>query len=151
MAETIANLDFSDKFGRSLDDKKRVGIPPLWRDPEMTEFYISLRTEEGQSFLQAMPASTRLEKIAEVEASDHREQAKRSWLRKFNMRNTCVAVDKQNRIALPEELCEQAGLSKEVTLVGVGKMFEIWEPAALTTRLETEDEESKAIDDDFAV
>lgn len=40
-----------------------------------------------------------------------------------------IAVDEQGRIQLPPELCEYAGLAKEIILVGQGDYLEIWSPS----------------------
>ncbi len=42
-----------------------------------------------------------------------------------------VESDREGRIAIPERLCQYAGISSDVVFVGMGKNFHIWEPAAL--------------------
>ena len=41
-----------------------------------------------------------------------------------------VEADKEGRILLPTELVEHAGLSNQVSFMGMGDTFQIWEPAA---------------------
>jgi MraZ protein len=43
--------------------------------------------------------------------------------------------DKEGRIVLPRELADHAGLGEEVTFVGAGSHFQIWEPAAAQRRI----------------
>lgn len=43
--------------------------------------------------------------------------------------------DKEGRIVLPRELADHAGLDEEVTFVGAGSHFQIWEPAAAQRRI----------------
>ena len=47
-----------------------------------------------------------------------------------------VEVDKQGRITLKQELCQYAGLTKEVAVAGVGKRVEIWDKAAREEHME---------------
>jgi MraZ protein len=42
--------------------------------------------------------------------------------------------DGEGRLVLPEALVAHAHLSEQVSFVGLGKRFEIWEPAALAER-----------------
>jgi len=43
--------------------------------------------------------------------------------------------DKEGRIVLPRELADHAGLGEEVTFVGAGSHFQIWEPGAAQRRI----------------
>ena len=45
-----------------------------------------------------------------------------------------VEADKEGRIVLPADLVEHAGLGNQVSFMGVGDTFQIWEPAAGTRR-----------------
>jgi MraZ protein len=47
-----------------------------------------------------------------------------------------IETDKEGRIVLPEDLVVHAGLDKEVTFMGAGDTFEIWEPARCARRRE---------------
>lgn len=43
--------------------------------------------------------------------------------------------DKEGRIVLPRDLADHAGLAEEVTFIGAGTHFQIWEPTAGTRRI----------------
>ncbi len=43
-------------------------------------------------------------------------------------------IDKEGRIVLPDSLVAYAGLSEAVVLMGLGRIFQIWEPAAAERR-----------------
>lgn len=45
-----------------------------------------------------------------------------------------VESDKEGRITIPESLKEHAGLSEGVVFMGLGRTFQIWEPAAAERR-----------------
>ena len=47
---------------------------------------------------------------------------------------TRVEADKEGRIVLPESLVQHAGLSDNVVFMGLGRTFQIWEPAAAEKR-----------------
>lgn len=45
-----------------------------------------------------------------------------------------VETDKEGRIVLPDSLVLHAGLNEAVVFMGLGKIFQIWEPAAADRR-----------------
>lgn len=45
-----------------------------------------------------------------------------------------LEADKEGRILLPESLVAHAGLSDSVVFMGMGRIFQIWEPAAAERR-----------------
>jgi MraZ protein len=45
-----------------------------------------------------------------------------------------VESDKEGRIIIPERLSQHAKLGADIVFVGVGKIFQIWDPAALELR-----------------
>lgn len=44
-----------------------------------------------------------------------------------------MTFDTAGRVTVPEALCAQFGLTDQVTLVGLGDRFQIWEPEAFKT------------------
>ena len=47
---------------------------------------------------------------------------------------TMVEADKEGRIVLPESFAAHAGLASSVVFMGLGQIFQIWEPAAAARR-----------------
>lgn len=45
-----------------------------------------------------------------------------------------VEADKEGRIILPDSLVLHAGLTEAVVFMGLGRLFQIWEPGAATRR-----------------
>ncbi len=45
-----------------------------------------------------------------------------------------VDIDKEGRIVLPDALIAHAGLQEAVVFMGLGRIFQIWEPAAAERR-----------------
>ena len=46
-----------------------------------------------------------------------------------------METDKEGRIVLPSNLKDHAGLGENIVFLGMGKIFQIWEPAAAERRL----------------
>ncbi|GAC1347923.1 MAG: transcriptional regulator MraZ [Acetobacteraceae bacterium] len=46
-----------------------------------------------------------------------------------------VEPDKEGRIVVPESLVQHAGLTDSVVFMGLGRLFQIWEPAAASRRI----------------
>ena len=48
-----------------------------------------------------------------------------------------LPLDPEGRIALPLELAEHAGITESVAFVGVGRNFQLWEPARFSEHAAT--------------
>jgi MraZ protein len=46
-----------------------------------------------------------------------------------------VEPDKEGRIVVPDSLVQHAGLTESVVFMGLGRLFQIWEPAAAARRI----------------
>jgi MraZ protein len=55
-----------------------------------------------------------------------------------------VEADREGRIVLPEALVDHAGLKDSVVFMGLGRTFQIWEPAAAERRREEARERARA-------
>ncbi len=107
-----------------LDDKNRVAIPARWRDQfdapayltsgreKCITVYTKLEFEKASESILAMPPGTK-------EGRDAR--------RKFFGDTRDVTKDAQGRLLIPQFLIDHAGLVQDVTLVGNGDWFEIWD------------------------
>jgi MraZ protein len=115
-------------FGESkhvLDGKNRVTIPSKWRHTEADEFY--LVPDSNNTCLRAMPPeefNSIGDKAAQLPNMTPKEH--RTFLRHFYSRSQHVVADKQGRLLLPEEYCQQFGLRGEIVLVGAKTVIEMW-------------------------
>ena len=56
-----------------------------------------------------------------------------------------VEPDKEGRISLPDSLVQHAGLTDAVSFMGLGRIFQIWEPSAAAARLASARERARAL------
>ena len=113
----------------NLDAKGRMSIPAKHRDALQVQC-------EGRLTLTKHPHGCLLLFTRPV-WEQHREQiakwpmSARAWQRIF-LGNACdVETDSAGRILISPELRTAAGLAKDVTLLGMGSHFELWDSAKL--------------------
>ncbi|MEP6603524.1 MAG: hypothetical protein ABJB69_06225 [Spartobacteria bacterium] len=116
---------YAGQFQHAIDDKNRITIPSRWRGNGAEEFIIL--AEAKHQFLMVMSPEefSRMSSAAESEANVSARD-RRIFLRHLHSRAQHGASDRQGRLVLPLELCQQVGLKGEVALVGGRGRFEIW-------------------------
>lgn len=111
-------------FLPKLDDKGRVILPAKFRD-QLASGVVVTRGQERCLYVFSQRAFEELhEKIRQAPVTS--KQA-RDFLRLFLSGANEERPDGQNRITIPATLREYAGLSRELTVVGVGDRVEIWD------------------------
>jgi MraZ protein len=116
---------FAGEFRHSIDEKNRITIPSPWRKSEGQDFLIL--PEPHNQFLLIMSAEefTRLGAEAESDTTISKRD-RRMFSRQLHSRAEHGASDRQGRLVLPEDFCQELGLKGEVALVGGRGRFEIW-------------------------
>jgi len=116
---------FAGNFRHSIDEKNRITIPSDWRRTEGQHFIIL--PEPHDQYLLVMSAEEFARLSAQVE-SDGAISARdrRIFSRQLHSRAEHGSADRQGRLVLPEEFCQELGLKGEVALVGGRGRFEIW-------------------------
>ena len=122
-----------------LDAKGRVSVPAPFRaalksaeNGQMAQ--IVLRPSHKHPCIEAWPASVfealsqPLERL-DVFSEPHDDLAAALYADAFP-----VESDKEGRIILPDDLKNHAGLTDSVVFMGLGRIFQIWEPAAADRR-----------------
>ena len=110
-----------------LDDKGRVILPAKFRD----ELANGLVITRGQERCLYVFSQREFEEIhgrirqASITSKQHRD-----FLRLFLSGASQELPDGQNRITIPANLREWAGLDRELTVIGAGNRAEIWDTAA---------------------
>ena len=115
---------FLGEFQHSLDTKGRVILPARYRDQLAEGAFVT----KGRGGCLSVFTPEEFEDVA----SQVREQSKRG-AKELNAARTFfsgaleVKPDKQGRVALPQNLREYAGLTREVVVAGVFSRIEIWD------------------------
>ena len=123
-----------------LDAKGRVSIPASFRtalraaaEPEAASSLI-LRTSHKHPCIEGWPVATFKEMSRGIRSlkqfSDEHEDLSTSVYANAYEAET----DKEGRILLSADLVEHAGLTNQVSFMGMGETFQIWEPAACARR-----------------
>lgn len=124
------------RYEHTIDKKKRMFLPAKIRDCLGEDIYlikslsgkcIALYPEEEWEKFEA-----KLEAIPEITGI--------RVLRKIYSSMAVVQTDAQGRILIPSDLCEYAGLEKDVVVIGCGKHAEIWSAADREEEAEREND-----------
>jgi transcriptional regulator MraZ len=118
---------FRGRFQHTIDPKGRLSVPARFRDV--------LAQYEGQLVVVPNEHSLEVHPLEEWQRIEEKLNAQplftpevRQLSRLYISRAKDVVLDAAGRILLPPDTRRQAGLEKEVTLVGGGRrMFEVWD------------------------
>ncbi len=116
----------------SLDAKGRMTVPARHRDALASDSGGSITlTRSPDGCLMLFPQSQWLlfrQKITALPVSAQ-------WWKRIYLGNAVdVEIDSGGRVLISPELRDEAGLSKEVRLVGMGAYFEIWDAVTYRER-----------------
>lgn len=126
----VENPVFQGTTLLSLDAKGRLAMPARHRDQlaEVSQGQVTL-TRGIDNCLWMLPRATWIRFRDQLLAMP---TARDDVKRHFVGHAVDVDMDSASRILVPPELRAVAGLEKDVKLMGVGKMFEIWHAPAQT-------------------
>ncbi len=114
------------EFTNTLDDKGRISLPSRLRAGLLGN--ILILTQGIDQCLWLFPPEQWKGLSQKLMESTSPFQAKSRMIqRRIIAPAQEVEIDKAGRIAIPQSLREFAGLSKECTILGIEKYFEIWD------------------------
>lgn len=120
-------------FNYSIDHKGRVNIPARFRgkpDTPGSDHYVVVRGFEGCLFVYTHEAWLRIEeKLSELKTFSNTKA--RRFIRALLSNASDAKLDKQGRIAIPQNLLNLAGIEKEVVVRGILDKIELWAPETL--------------------
>jgi MraZ protein len=120
-----------------LDDKGRVILPAKFRN-ELAEGIVVTRGQENCLYVFSSAEFADLhDKIRQAPVTS---KSARDFLRVFLSGASSETPDSQNRITLPANLRQYAGLNRDLTVIGAGNRIEIWDVEAWNTYLAAHEE-----------
>ena len=119
-------LLFSGNYKYSLDEKNRLIVPIKFREILTAEGIDKLYVVKGDSYLYVFPFPVFLELSENLKSWDFTKETNQNYVRLFFSDAFDVALDKQGRILLRREMCEEVGINNEAVIIGVLNRMEIW-------------------------
>lgn len=117
---------FFGKCTLPLSEKSQLTLPSNYREALSNTAYITQGFDRNL-FLLSHQAFNAI--YSHVKATSISDPLARLLSRLFLGGAAEIAVDGLGQIELPVNLCEYAGLGKEIIIVGQGEYSEIWSPA----------------------
>ena len=129
------------KFHHTIDAKGRLFIPARLREKLGESFYVTISFENCLTIYSNDRWKKAEEKLESL------TQAAQMELRPIFSNASPVELDSQGRIPLTQNLRDNAGLQKNVTIVGTGLYVQIWDAEAykLVEAKETDRENLKNV------
>lgn len=122
-----------------LDAKGRTSVPATFRaalrgGDESAPAALVLRPSHRHPCIEAWPAAV-FESLAKpLDTLDLFSDNQEDMQLALYADASSVEADKDGRIILPDSLVQHAGLTDTVVFMGLGRVFQIWEPAAAAQR-----------------
>jgi MraZ protein len=115
---------FLGEYQHSLDTKGRVILPARHRDQLAEGAYVT----KGRGGCLSVYTAEEFERVAsEMRELSRHGATQLNAARTFFSGAQEITPDRQGRVALPQNLREYAGLSREVVVAGVFSRIEIWD------------------------
>lgn len=111
------------RFTHSVDEKGRVAVPAKLRVELGEPFYI---TRLNQNCLHVFSEEAWEQFAAKLNAIPQSDERAQCYVRMIFSGASKCEPDKQGRILLPQQQREEAGIDKEVVMIGASNRAEIW-------------------------
>ncbi len=123
-----------------FDAKGRMSVPAAFRAALRTGSEdggaaLVLRPSHQHSCIEAWPASAFLHLSVAFDRLDIFSADQDDLTTALYADAWRVEPDKEGRIVVPESLVQHAELAESVVFMGLGRLFQIWEPAAAARRI----------------
>ena len=125
---------FLGTYAPKLDEKGRVILPAKFRD-ELSSGMVVTRGQERCLYVFSQREFENIQQ--KVRQASLTSKQTRDFLRLFLSGANQEVPDSQNRVTIPANLREYAGLGRELTVIGAGDRAEIWNTEAWNTYYES--------------
>jgi MraZ protein len=121
---------FFGTFAHTLDDKGRLALPSDFREElSRSERPDTVMALAGGDFLTLYPEEQLRKLMAGIMEGAPDTASRNAALRALSKGSRKLNLDKVGRILISPELRAAAGLTREVSVIGVGSKIQIWDAA----------------------
>ncbi len=129
LAEAIGGVGmFASEFMHSLDPKKRLTIPAVWRAQVGDPQSLFVLPDFHEKCLNVYPAAEMALKLEKMRRHSMADSKAMEFARRLGAASDLVSWDSQGRIRIKDKLLDFAGISGKVQMVGAMDKFQLWNP-----------------------
>ena len=122
---------FHGSYTRAVDAKGRFALPFRFRQggsvPVEEKYVVSQGADGSLSLLPYAVWIVNFNRMRQGKAGPEL----RANMRKISLSSTVVEPDSQGRVAVSVETLAACGISRKITVVGMGNYMELWDPESL--------------------
>ncbi len=128
------SCSFQGRFAHSLDRKRRLIIPSVWRAVIPAPRSLYVLQDFDRPCLRVFPGPVWDRRMAPMRNLPLSDAEARSFVRELGLRSDVVIWDAQGRIRIRDAVLDAVGLVDQIVLVGTLDTFELWAPDAMTAQ-----------------
>jgi len=129
LAHEITGLRmFVGDFTHSLDPKKRLTIPAVWRAQAGIPKSLFVMPDFHKRCLNVFPASEMAMKLDKIRRHSMADRKAMEFARVLGAASDLVSWDTQGRIRIHDKLLRFASLTDQIRMVGALDKFQLWNP-----------------------
>jgi MraZ protein len=113
------------KFTLPLSEEGQITLPSIYREGLISTYYLTQGFDRNIFLLPEHAFNSIYSHLRNTSISD---PLARLLSRLFLAGAAEIVIDHSGQIKLPQNLCEFAGLEKEIIMIGQGEYLEIWAP-----------------------
>lgn len=119
---------FVGEFTHSLDPKKRLTIPSVWRAQVGAPKSLYVFPDFYRKCLNVFPAGEMARKLEKIRRQSMTDRKATEFASVLGSASDLVPWDSQGRIRIKDKLLRFAGLVDQVVLIGALDKFQLWNP-----------------------
>lgn len=129
LVESIGGIGmFVGEFLHSLDPKKRLTIPSVWRAQVSDPKSLFVLPDFHERCLNVFPAAEMSRKLDKIRRHSMADRKVMEFTRTLGSAADLVSWDTQGRVRIKDKLLSFAGIGEQVQLVGAMDKFQLWNP-----------------------
>ena len=137
---SVESNGFVGRYDYTLDPKKRLTIPSLWRSIMGNPEFVYVMPDPRERCVNIIPPKEMGLRLEELRKKALFDPALRPVLQKIGACSEMPSVDVQGRIRISDKLLQFANLKTTGAMQGAVLMIQLWDPAVLPPA-ETVDQE----------
>lgn len=119
---------FVGDFTHSLDPKKRLTIPAVWRAQVGQPESLFVLPDFHEKCLNVFPAAEMSRKLERIRRHSMADRKAMEFARTLGASADLVSWDSQGRIRIKDKLLDFAGITGQVQMIGALDKFQLWSP-----------------------